>query len=83
MLMSKSNPVKSYPSDSLKPYMQHFGKSPEEQLQLNQPAMKLLKKWMQEEVTDEEAKRRRDALERLKQIIDSFRPSGHKIYSQE
>ena len=38
---------------SFAPYMKHYGKTPEEQLEKNKPAMELLKKWMAEEVSEE------------------------------
>ena len=55
----------------------------EEQLRLNQPAMEWLKKQIEEEVTETELQIRRKNLEILKQTMDSFRPSGHKLYSEE
>ena len=69
-------------NQSFAPYMKHFGKTPEEQIEKNKPFMEWLKKQIDEEVTDEEAKANREALERLKQTIDSFRPEGHKLYSK-
>jgi hypothetical protein len=61
--------------------MKHFGKTPEEQIEKNKPLMEWLKQKIEEEVTDEEAKANHEALERLKQTIDSSRPEGHKLFS--
>ena len=68
---------------SFAPYMKHYGKTPEEQLEKNKPAMELLKQWMQEEVSEEEAQARQQHFEELKGIIDSFRPEGHKLFTEE
>ena len=49
--------------------------------------MERLKKWIEkteaEEITEEEAKARQQQWEEFKQIIDSFRPKGHKLYTEE
>ena len=63
--------------------MKHYGKTPEEQLEKNKPAMELLKQWMKEEVSEEEAQARQQHFEELKKIIDSFRPEGHKLFTEE
>ena len=42
--------------------------------------MEWLKKCLEEEITEEEAQTRQEDLERFKQIVDSFRPQGHKLY---
>ncbi|MGK7873579.1 MAG: hypothetical protein AB4426_09795 [Xenococcaceae cyanobacterium] len=65
------------------PYLKHRGRTPEEQLRLNQPAMEWLKKQMEEELTEEEAREAEEFFERFKEIVDSFRPPGHKLYSEE
>jgi|GEM_PF-1473114 len=62
------------------PYLKHRGYTVEEQIKLNQPAMEWLKQRFEEEITEEEAKKRQEDWERLKEIIDSFRPEGHKLF---
>jgi hypothetical protein len=64
------------------PYMKHYGKTVEEQIEKNKPLMEWLEQQMKEEVTDEEAEVNREALQRLKETIDSFRPEGHKLFSK-
>jgi len=68
---------------SFAPYLKHQGRTIEEQIRLNQPAMEWLKKQIEEEVTETELQIRRKNLEIFKQTMDSFRPSGHKLYSEE
>ncbi|EGJ30133.1 MULTISPECIES: hypothetical protein [Moorena] len=63
------------------PYLRHRGKTVEEQIKLNQPALAWLRKRLEEEITQEEAKIRQEDLDKFKQIIDSFRPEGSKLYS--
>jgi hypothetical protein len=64
------------------PYLKHRGRTVEEQIKLNQPAMEWLKQRFAEEISEEEAKIRQEDWERFKQIVDSFRPEGHKLYSE-
>jgi hypothetical protein len=68
---------------SFAPYMKHYGKTPEEQLEKNKPAMELLKQWMAEEVSEEEAQARHEFFEEFKRIFDEFRPEGHKVFTEE
>ena len=72
---------------SLAPYMKHYGQTLEEQLEKNKPLMEKLKKWIEanqaEEITAEEFKARQEYWENFKQNIDSFRPKGHKLYTEE
>ncbi|NEO55821.1 MAG: hypothetical protein F6K54_23780 [Okeania sp. SIO3B5] len=65
------------------PYLKYQGRTIEEQLRLNQPAMEWLKKQIEEKVTETEIQTRKKNLEKFKQIIDSFRPSGYKLYSEK
>ncbi len=69
--------------DSLTPFLQNMGKTPEEQLRRNQAAMKLLQKWIEEEVSETESIQREKYFESFKQIVDNERLSGYKIYFQE
>ncbi len=64
------------------PYLKHRGRTIEEQLRLNQPAMEWLKKQIEEKVTEAEVQTRQKDLERFKLLFDSFRPQGHKLYSE-
>ncbi|MBR8830937.1 MAG: hypothetical protein N5P05_001877 [Chroococcopsis gigantea SAG 12.99] len=70
--------------DNIAPYLKHFGETPEEQLQKNQPLMEWLKKQMEkaEVLSEEEININRQLLDRLKTHIDSFRPEGHKLFSE-
>lgn len=70
-------------SSSLTPFLKHRGKTAAEQFQKNQAAMKLLKGWIEEEVTEEESKQRENYFESFKEIVDSARMPGHKLYSKE
>ncbi|GFZ93036.1 hypothetical protein [Okeania sp. KiyG1] len=65
------------------PYLKHQGRTIEEQLRLNQPVMEWLKKQIEEKVTETEIQTRKENLEKFKQILDSFRPLGHKLYSEK
>ena len=73
--------------DTFAPYMKRYGNTAQEQLEKNKPLMEKLKKWIEEskaeEISEEEAKARGEHWEEFKQIIDSFRPSGQKLYSEE
>jgi len=70
-------------SSSLTPFLKHRGKTEAEQLQKNLAAMKLLKGWIEEEITEEESKQRESYFESFKEIVDSARMPGHKLYSKE
>ncbi len=81
--------IKAYnnPNQPKKPhfagYLKFKGRTVEEQIRLNQPAMRWLEQRFAEKVSDEEAKIRHEGWERFKEIVDSFRPEGHKLYSKE
>lgn len=66
---------------SLKPFLNHYGETPVEQIEKNQGAIELLKGWLSEEVPTNELAERKSYLADLKQTIDSQRPSGAKLYS--
>lgn len=66
---------------NLTPFLHKIGKTPEEQLRRNQAAMKLLQKWIKEEVSEAELIQREIYFESFKEIVDNERLSGHKIYS--
>lgn len=68
---------------NLMPFLQNMGKTPEEQLRKNQAAIKLLQKWLEEEVSEAESIQREIYFESFKQIVDNERLSGHKVYFQE
>lgn len=74
--MSNTTPI----NENFSPYLKHQGRTREEQISLNQPGMKWLKKRMEETVSTEEAKAREDFFELFKETMDSFRPSGSKLY---
>jgi predicted RNase H-like HicB family nuclease len=67
----------------LTPYLHHMGQTPEEQLQKNHAAIQILKKWIEEEISEEESIQREDYFDSFKEIVDSGRLPGDKIYSQE
>lgn len=64
-------------------FLKFKGRTVEEQIRLNQPAMRWLERRFAKKVSDEEAKIHHDNWERFKEIVDSFRPEGHKLYSKE
>lgn len=68
---------------TLTPFLKHMGQTPEEQLQKNQSAMKLLRGWIEEKVSEEESKQRESYFNLFKKIVDDERPPGQKLYSQE
>ncbi|WP_414585680.1 hypothetical protein [Scytonema sp. PCC 10023] len=70
-------------NNSLTPFLRHMGQTPEEQLQKNQAVMKLLREWIEEEVSEEESKQRESCFESFKQIVDNERLPGNKLYSKE
>ena len=70
-------------NNSLTPYMKHYGKTPEEQLEKNKPLMEWLKRKIETEISDEEAQANSEYWEEVKQIIDSNRPPGHKLFTKD
>lgn len=82
-----TKPTQTHPKGIFNSYLKHYGQTREEQLEKNKPLMERLKKWIEkteaEEITEEEAKARQQQWEEFKQIIDSFRPTGHKLYTEE
>jgi hypothetical protein len=75
--------LESSPKISVNPILKYMGRTKEEQLQKNQSAMELLRGWLEEEVIEEESKQRESYFESFKEIVDSGRLPGHKLYSQE
>ncbi len=75
------------PTETFAPYMKNYGQTPEAQLEKNKALMKRLKKWMEkkqaQDITEEEAKQRKQQWEDFQETIDSFRPTGHKLYTEE
>jgi len=65
------------------PYLQHKGNTPDEQFQLNQAAMQKLQQWLEEDLSEEEIQQRENYFESFKEIVDSTRPAGHKLYTPE
>lgn len=80
--MTESN---QQPQGIFAPYMKHYAETPEEQIEKNKPLMEWLKQKIEtsQNLTDEEIERNTEYLENLKQTIDSFRPNGHKLYTEE
>ena len=68
---------------SLKPFLNHYGETPEEQIEKNQGAIELLEGWRSEEVPPNELAERKSYLADLKQTIDSQRSPGAKLYSDK
>ena len=65
------------------PNLKHKGETQTEQLEKNRPAMELLKKWLQEEVIEEESCEREEYWDTVKELIDWERPTGFKLYTEE
>jgi hypothetical protein len=72
-------PLKSIFAD----HMKHLGATPEEQIKKNQPLMEWLKQELETEITEEEAQANYEKLQSLKRTLDSFRPEGHKLFSEK
>jgi CRISPR/Cas system-associated endonuclease Cas1 len=75
--MSNTPPI----NESFSPYLKHQGRTREEQIRLNQPAMEWLKKRMEEKVSTEEARAREEFFAVFKETVDSFRSPGSKLYA--
>ncbi|ACK69767.1 hypothetical protein PCC7424_1322 [Gloeothece citriformis PCC 7424] len=77
----KTEPYKD--TDTFKKFIKRLYLTPEEQLEKNKPAMRLLEKWMKEnrEMNEEAREEAREDFERFKEIIDAERPEGYKLYS--
>jgi hypothetical protein len=54
-----------------------------EQLAKNKASQTILRQWLDEEVTPEDLNERKQFWEEFKEIIDSNRESGCKLYSPE
>lgn len=65
------------------PYLKHWGETHEEQIEKNKQFRQWLERRLQEEITEEQAQANHEALQQLKATIDSFRPAGQKLFSQE
>ncbi len=61
----------------------NLDRSPAEQLERNQAIQSVLRQWLDEELTPEESTARAQLWEGFKQIVDSSRESGRKLYSPE
>jgi hypothetical protein len=72
-------PLKSIFADNMK----HLGITLEEQIKKNQPLMEWLKQELEVEITEEEAQVNHEKLKSLKLTLDSFRPEGHKLFSEK
>jgi hypothetical protein len=66
-------------SSDLLPWMNHLGRTREEQIEINQQGLDLLKKWREEELTEEELEAAINTWEDVKEIID--RERERKIFS--
>lgn len=75
-------PLEKKPENSFTPYLQHLGKNPDEQLQKNQAAMKVLKQWLEAKFTVEEKQEIDSYWQDFQQIVDSSRTAGTKIYTK-
>ncbi len=61
----------------------NLDKSPAEQLEQNQAIQSVLRQWLDEELTPEESTARAELWENFKDIVDSSREPGRKLYSPE
>lgn len=73
------------PQGFFAPYMKHYGQTTEEQLEKNKPLMEWLRQKIEaaKNLTEEEVQTNQEYLENLKKNIDSFRPAGHKLYTEQ
>jgi hypothetical protein len=68
---------------SLKSFLNHYGETPQEQIEKNRGAIELLEGWLSEEIPSTELVERQSYLAELKQTIDSQRLPGAQLYSAE
>ncbi len=68
---------------SLKPFLNHYGETTTEQIEKNRDEIEVLEGWLSEEVPPNELVERKSYLADFKQTIDSQRPSGAKLYSDQ
>jgi hypothetical protein len=61
----------------------NLDRSSAEQLERNKATQAILRQWLDEKLTPEESTERAQLWEDFKQIVDSSRESGRKLYSQE
>jgi hypothetical protein len=61
----------------------NLDRSPTEQLERNQAIQAVLRQWLDEELTPEESTARAQLWEDFKDIVDSSREPGRKLYSPE
>ena len=66
---------------SLKPFLNHYGETTDEQIERNQAAIELLKDWLSEEVSDRELEERKSYLAMFKQTIDSQRLADGRLHN--
>ncbi len=64
-------------------YQIDLDRTPAEQLAKNKVSQAILRQWLDEEVTPEELNERKQLWEEFKEIMDSNRESGCKLYSPE
>jgi hypothetical protein len=64
-------------------YQTALDRTPAEQLAKNQASQAILRQWLDEEVTTEDLNQRKQLWEEFKEIMDSNRESGCKLYSPE
>jgi hypothetical protein len=64
-------------------YQTALDRTPAEQLAKNKASQSVLRQWLDEEVTPEDLNERKQFWEEFKEIIDSNRESGCKLYSPE
>jgi predicted nucleic acid-binding protein len=79
-----TEPIATENKHAFAPYLRHYGKTVEEQIEKNKPLMEWLKQKIEEaeNLTEEEVQVNHEYLEELKATIDSFRPTGHKLFSE-
>jgi len=79
------NEVYPEPPPDLAPYMKHYGRTREEQIKINQAAIKQLQAWREEErkqreqMTPEELEKEEQDWEMIEQTIDKYRT--RKLFS--
>ncbi|WP_310487546.1 hypothetical protein [Chamaesiphon sp. VAR_69_metabat_338] len=61
----------------------NLDRSSAEQLERNKAIQTVLRQWLDEELTPEESTERAQLWEDFKQIVDSSREPGRKLYSPE
>lgn len=71
--LSSQNKESTESSSELIPQIKHYGRTREEQIEINKKGLEILRRWREEKLSDSEAKAAEKTWEKVKQIIDDNR----------